>query len=620
MIVNSILRDNGSQEIFLDGAGSVLEISNSDVMGGWPGEGNIDADPLFMDPENGDFRLEESSPCIDSASTIGPVTDIDAIMRPVDIPGVGRDGTGDEYDMGAYERSASGNPTFTPTFTPTPTNTGTNTPTPTVTPTPKLLFVSDDAATGGDGRSWESAYRRIQDALDTTIDGDSVWVEAGSYNECLRMDQSVSLIGGFNGTESDEEMRLPSVNVCRLTPCTPSRDSLFVDGARPGPKLEFRVDGFVVEGSPRNLEPARAMAVRSASGVLQNLLVTNGHSKDLGGGLKADSSTLLIADCTFTENDALMGGGGLYLLESEVNLAHCSIMNNTAALGYNEAGVKGSQTPYWGGGILGEDSIIRATECLIENNDALSGGAICVFEASSELHLVSCSISNNSATNAAAMIGSTLEPISLKNCLVVRNDSRMENPGLWLDGQGEPVLIQYCTIADNSTSGPGGAIHSMDFKETYVENTILWGNTPDQLSGVLDLTEVTNSIIQGGYQGVGNLDLDPLFEDSLLGNYRLTRDSPAIDSGGFDGPAFDFEGNPRPVDSVGRGREGAGAFDIGAFEYQDPPTATPTITPTPSNTPTPTNTYPTDINLDGTVDAEDLLILLEDWGRVSGAR
>jgi hypothetical protein len=30
--------------------------------------------------------------------------------------------------------------------------------------------------------------------------------------------------------------------------------------------------------------------------------------------------------------------------------------------------------------------------------------------------------------------------------------------------------------------------------------------------------------------------------------------------------------------------------------------------------------YPTDINLDGTVDAEDLLILLEDWGRVSGVR
>ncbi|MCA9445329.1 MAG: hypothetical protein KC964_31360 [Candidatus Omnitrophica bacterium] len=40
----------------------------------------------------------------------------------------------------------------------------------------------------------------------------------------------------------------------------------------------------------------------------------------------------------------------------------------------------------------------------------------------------------------------------------------------------------------------------------------------------------------------------------------------------------------------------------------------------PSKTPTPTNTYPTDINLDGVVDAEDLLFLVEDWGSVSGAK
>ncbi|MCA9441281.1 MAG: hypothetical protein KC964_10775, partial [Candidatus Omnitrophica bacterium] len=47
----------------------------------------------------------------------------------------------------------------------------------------------------------------------------------------------------------------------------------------------------------------------------------------------------------------------------------------------------------------------------------------------------------------------------------------------------------------------------------------------------------------------------------------------------------------------------------------DPPTATPTA----SSTPTATPTYATDINLDGSIDADDLLILLEDWGKVSGA-
>jgi hypothetical protein len=30
----------------------------------WPGEGNFDADPLFLDPAQGDFRLAANSPCI----------------------------------------------------------------------------------------------------------------------------------------------------------------------------------------------------------------------------------------------------------------------------------------------------------------------------------------------------------------------------------------------------------------------------------------------------------------------------------------------------------------------------------------------------------------------------
>ena len=46
-----------------------------DIQGGWSGEGNIDLDPLFRDPENGDFHLMSTacgdsydSPCIDTGS------------------------------------------------------------------------------------------------------------------------------------------------------------------------------------------------------------------------------------------------------------------------------------------------------------------------------------------------------------------------------------------------------------------------------------------------------------------------------------------------------------------------------------------------------------------------
>jgi predicted outer membrane repeat protein len=94
--------------IFRDG-GSELELSEqvtvtfSDIAGGWPGQGNIDADPLFADPTHRDFHLLSGSPCIDAGdSRFVPApgeTDLDGKERVWD-------GDADGFarvDMGAYE-------------------------------------------------------------------------------------------------------------------------------------------------------------------------------------------------------------------------------------------------------------------------------------------------------------------------------------------------------------------------------------------------------------------------------------------------------------------------------------------------------------------------------------
>ena len=69
-ILNSISWGNFPSQV----SGSV-HAKYSDIEGGWPGEGNIDADPLFRDPDNGNFHLMSTecgdpydSPCIDSGS------------------------------------------------------------------------------------------------------------------------------------------------------------------------------------------------------------------------------------------------------------------------------------------------------------------------------------------------------------------------------------------------------------------------------------------------------------------------------------------------------------------------------------------------------------------------
>ena len=68
-------------------------ITYSNIQGGHTGIGNINEDPLFINPDN-DLHLQKTSPCIDTGTADGaPSDDLDGNYRP----------TGSGYDIGAYE-------------------------------------------------------------------------------------------------------------------------------------------------------------------------------------------------------------------------------------------------------------------------------------------------------------------------------------------------------------------------------------------------------------------------------------------------------------------------------------------------------------------------------------
>jgi len=69
-VTNSIVLADDAVKTDYDPAD--IHISYSDVSEDWPGTGNINADPLFVNPGAHDYRLREGSPCIDTGDPSAP--------------------------------------------------------------------------------------------------------------------------------------------------------------------------------------------------------------------------------------------------------------------------------------------------------------------------------------------------------------------------------------------------------------------------------------------------------------------------------------------------------------------------------------------------------------------
>ena len=110
-LVNSILWNNWLEVIHCSGNdlpnsititysniqdGEESIVTNNNCIVNWL-EGNVDADPLFVDPENGDYTLQEGSPCIDAGTSFF-VWEGDTL---VNLPKSAY--KGDAPDMGAFE-------------------------------------------------------------------------------------------------------------------------------------------------------------------------------------------------------------------------------------------------------------------------------------------------------------------------------------------------------------------------------------------------------------------------------------------------------------------------------------------------------------------------------------
>ncbi len=295
----------------------------------------------------------------------------------------------------------------------------------------------------------------------------------------------------------------------------------------------------VIDGN-RNASTVTFANGEAATASLSGFTITNGYAhgtpwpKSSGGGVVCTNySNPTLTHLKVTGNESVEEGGGLYF-------AHCIPTIKDVAITNNRTGSGGGGIRYSYGGVSLEN-------VLVAQNSSLSGGAgIHFYHAEG----------------------------TVRNALVADNTGEDKGGGLLFDGCS-PTFINV-TVVGNWTAGQGGGLNVSFMSQPIFVNSIVWGNTPEQIYFDTDwggeAVTIEYSDIQGGeagivtngqgpvYWGDGNIELSPRFQSSYLSNYHLANDSPCINAGKAAGaPLTDIEGNPRPSP--------AGSDpDIGAYE------------------------------------------------------
>ena len=298
----------------------------------------------------------------------------------------------------------------------------------------------------------------------------------------------------------------------------------------------------------------------------------------IGGAIRNyGSSSPIISYCEFIENSSDAGGAIAYRLSSEPNVSHCAFVANTAGAG-GAIFVHPDNPPLYS----------TIDECLFIDNTALAGAGAALLYSTINSVVTKCTFKNNSTdyaggglflSGAATLTGCTIEKnesgwlaggilnnanTTLINCEISQNAADVGG-GIYTGGP--PLTLINCSIAGNGNGGITGFSTISGPSQLFVKNSVIWGNTGGQI--LADPGQIPSNWnpfvsftdIQGGWIGLGNLNLDPLFIQPGCGNLRLAYGSLCINAGNnaYVPPNV-------TTDLAGNIRIQNGTVDMGAYE------------------------------------------------------
>ncbi len=430
-------------------------------------------------------------------------------------------------------------------------------------------FVNANLNTGAnDGTSWANAHQGqdgLQSALLASVNGDEIWVAAGSYRPSsngtratsFNLKTGVAIYGGFAGGETSVEERDWTANITILTADLSGNDPTITDNSY-----------HVVRGASAN-----------STAILDGFTITAGNANgssaqnnDRGGGLlMITSSNATIRNCRVVGNRCTFGGGAGYINSSSPSFADTSFENNLGG-------------SFGGAFDMATNCNPSFRRCSFTGNSAARAGAVEVF-GNSDPTISECIFFNNTSTGSggggAMFIANSSGPI-IRSSTFVGNKANVTVGGIL--SNGSTTSIANCIVWANS--GPGGSMTA--------------GQQVTQQGGTLT---VSYSDVMGGFAGATNKNVDPVFVDLSQGILRLGAGSPLIDAGNnlavLSAVTTDLDGNPRFIDDPNTADTGNGAapiIDIGAYEFQ-------TLAMCLG-----------DLDESGAVDGADLGLLLSAWG------
>ncbi|MBN1509033.1 MAG: right-handed parallel beta-helix repeat-containing protein [Sedimentisphaerales bacterium] len=256
----------------------------------------------------------------------------------------------------------------------------------------------------------------------------------------------------------------------------------------------------------------------------------------IGGGIYCQTSSPTIVNCIIRDCGAELGGG-IGGVDAEPMIADCVIEECIAGgLGTAASGGRGAAIA------LIANSNATLTNCILRDNSAYRnsyGAGLYFFQSAATV--VGCTISSNTALSVrggGAYCGGTTTDVTFTNCVISQNraDAGAGICAEWVLDTSLPaslrskrcrVNVTNCTIARNALTSPtaGNAAAGVQSSgaEVFVTSSILWSNTGKALliadSGLS--STVTYSDVEGGCQGTGNLNTDPLFATPSLEDYHL---------------------------------------------------------------------------------------------------